>query len=146
MTEFFTTTPVTVSDCLVFKFEERDVDNDELDTTVYVFYDKNEHHYVVRGQRKWTLNHQSCTYSFNCEYAKDLADFLQYIVCNDNTVNEILYNYDNLPLDSNAVTFEFMNEYDHRDYEISGYNGEKFGRKRLLRNLRMLRNVYNYYA
>ena len=145
MTEFFSTT-TPVNDCLVFKFEEYDVDRYEIDTTVYVFYDKNEHHYVVRGQRKWTPRHQSCTYSFNCEYAKDLADFLQYMVCRDNTVNEILYNYDNLPSDSNDITFEFLNEYDHSDYEISGYNGQKFGRKRLLKNLRMLRNIYNYYG
>ena len=145
MTEFFTNTPDTVPDCLVFKFEEYDTYKKELDTTVYVFYDKREHHYVIRGQRKWTPNHQSCTYSFNCDYAKDVADFLQYLVCEDNTVNEILYNYDNLPSESANITFEFMNEYDHRDYEISGYNGQKFGRKRLLRNLRMLRNVYNDY-
>ena len=145
MTEFFTNTPDTVPDCLVFKFEEYDTYKKELDTTVYVFYDKREHHYVIRGQRKWTPNHQSCTYSFNCDYAKDVADFLQYLVCKDNTVNEILYNYDNLPSESANITFEFMNEYDHRDYEISGYNGQKFGRKRLLRNLRMLRNVYNDY-
>ena len=145
MTEFFTNAPDTVPDCLVFKFEEYDTYKKELDTTVYVFYDKREHHYVIRGQRKWTPNHQSCTYSFNCDYAKDVADFLQYLVCEDNTVNEILYNYDNLPSESANITFEFMNEYDHRDYEISGYNGQKFGRKRLLRNLRMLRNVYNDY-
>jgi hypothetical protein len=68
------------------------------------------------------------------------------MVCRDNTVNEILYNYDNLPSDSNDITFEFLNEYDHSDYEISGYNGQNFGRKRLLKNLRMLRNIYNYYA
>jgi len=30
-------------------------------------------------------------------------------------------------------------------YEISGYNGKKLRRKRLLRNLRMLKNVFNYY-
>jgi hypothetical protein len=145
MTEFFTNTPDTVPDCLVFKFEEYDAVKKELDTTVYVFYDKREHHYVIRGQRKWTPSHQSCTYSFNCDYAKDVADFLQYLVCKDNTVNEILYNYDNLPSESANITFEFMNEYDHRDYEISGYNRQKLGRKRLLKNLRMLRNIYNYY-
>ena len=144
MTDFFST-PTTVPDCLVFKFEEYAVDLKEFDTTVYVFYDKSEHHYVVRGQRRWTPKHQSCTYSFNCEFAKDLADFLQYIVCKDNRVNEILYNYDNFPSNSNDITYEFLHDYDHSDYEISGYNDQKFGRKRLLRNLRMLRNIHNQY-
>ena len=144
MTDFFpTATPV--NDCLVFKFEEIEDNTNDIDTTVFVLYDKMQHHYVVRGQRRWTPRHHSCTYSFNCEYAADLADFLQYIVCNNNTVNEILYNYDNLPVDSNDITFEFLHDYDHSDYEISGYNGKKLERKRLLRNLRMLRNVYNIY-
>ena len=144
MTDFFST-PTTVSDCLVFKFEEKVETTKETDTTVYVFYDKKEHNYVIRGQRRWTPKHQSCTYSFNCEFAKDLADFLQYIVCKDNRVNEILYNYDNFPSNSNDITYEFLHDYDHSDYEISGYNDQKFGRKRLLRNLRMLRNIYNQY-
>lgn len=144
MTEFVSTS-TTVPDCLVFKFEEYDVDLKELDTTVYVLYDKKEHHYVVRGQRRWTPRHQSCSYSFNCEFAQDLADFLQYIVCKDNRVNEVLYNYDNFPNSSNDITYEFLHDYDHSDYEISGYNDQKFGRKRLLRNLRMLRNIYNRY-
>ena len=144
MTEFVSTS-TTVPDCLVFKFEEYDVDLKELDTTVYVLYDKKEHHYVVRGQRRWTPRHQSCSYSFNCEFAQDLADFLQYIVCKDNRVNEVLYSYDNFPNSSNDITYEFLHDYDHSDYEISGYNDQKFGRKRLLRNLRMLRNIYNHY-
>ena len=144
MTDFFNTT--TVPDCLVFKFEEIEQHTDKIDTTVYVLYDKSEHNYVVRGQRRWTPTNQSCTYSFNCDFAKDLVDFLQYIVCKDNVVNETLFNYDNLPSSSNDITYEFLHDYDHSDYEISGYDRQKFGRKRLLRNLRMLRNIHNYYA
>jgi len=139
MTEF------TVPDCLVFKFEEIDCDAYEVDTTVYVLYDKKEHQYVVRGQRRCCPKRNSCSYSFVCEFAHELADFLQYVMCKDNTVNEILYNYDNLPYDSNELTFEFLDNNDHTDYEISGYNEQTFDRKRLLKNLRMLRNVSNNY-
>ena len=139
MTEF------TVPDCLVLKLEEVECVTKKVDTTVFIFYDKKQHNYVIRGQRRWTPTHQSCTYSFVSEDVNHLADFLQYVICKSSTVNEILYNYDNLPVDSNEITFNFLNEYDHDDYEISGYNNEKLGRKRLLKNLRMLRNVFNYY-
>jgi len=139
MTEF------AVPDCLVFKFEEVEYNTEKVDTTVYVFYDKKEHNYVIRGQRRCSPLHQSCTYSFVSEDVNDLADFLQYIICKDNEVNEILYNYDNFPLDSNDITFDFLKEYDHNDFEISGYNKQKLGRKRLIKTLRMLRNVFNYY-
>jgi len=74
-----------------------------------------------------------------------LVDFLKYLICPSNTVNEVLYNYDNLPGGSDEITFEFLKEHDDRSYEISGYHGFKLKRKRLVRNLRMLRNVFNYY-
>lgn len=139
MTEF------TLPDCLVFKFEELEKDTNVVDSTVYVLYDKREHKYVVRGQRKWTQKTQSCQYSYDCDCVDDLADFLQYIVCPSNRVNEVLYNYNNLPFSSNDISFDFLNENDHSDYEISGYNGKKMSRKRLFRNLRMLRTVSNEY-
>ena len=65
------------------------------------------------------------------------------IICKKNTVNEVLYNYDNLPSESNDVTFEFLHDYDHSDYELSGYNNVKLSKKRLVNTLRMLRNVFN---
>lgn len=134
-----------IPDCLVLKIEEFDTTLKELDTTVYILYDKEQGKYVVRGRRRCTPNHQSATYSFDCKSATDLADFLTYIICKENTVNEVLYNYDNLPETSNEITFEFLQENEDRTYEISGYNEFKYTKKMLRRNLKMLRNVFNYY-
>ena len=139
MTEFFNNIP----DCLVFKFEEVEADTGKIDTTVYVLFDQKEEKYIVRGQRRWTPRVQSCTYSFDCDHICDLVEFLQYVVCPSNRVNEVLYNYDNLPDDSNKITYEFLHDYDHSDYEISGYNNKKFSSKRLFKNLRMLRKIGN---
>jgi hypothetical protein len=139
MSEFFNNMP----DCLVFKFEEVERDTGKIDTTVYVLFDQREEKYVVRGQRRWTPRYQSCTYSFDCDHICDLVEFLQYVVCPSNRVNEVLYNYDNLPDDSNKITYEFLHDYDHSDYEISGYNDKKFSSKRLFKNLRMLRKIGN---
>ena len=136
---------VTIPDCLVLKLEEIDSDLEELDQSVFIFYDQNVETYVVRGRRRWTPTIQSCTYSYECDNADDLADFLEYIFCSDNNVNEILYNYDNFPDNSNDITFEFLNEHEHKDYEISGYNNQKHSHKRFKRLLRMIRKVGNYY-
>ena len=133
------------TDCLVLKLEEIESTTGKKDTMMYVIYDKKNHKYLIRGRRRWTPNCQSCTYSYECEFADDLADFIKYLVCPDNRVNEVLYNYDNLPEDPNEISFEFLHDYDHSDYEISGYNNKKLKRNRLLKNLRMLRNVFNYY-
>ncbi len=134
-----------VPDCLVLKFEEIDSDSEQLDQSVYIFYDQSIETYVVRGRRRWTPQIQSCTYSYECDNESDLADFLEYLFCPDNTVNEILYNYDNFPDDSNDITFEFLNEYEHKDYEISGYNNKPHSVKRFKRLLRMIRKVGNFF-
>jgi len=134
-----------VPDCLVLKFEEIDSDLEQLDQSVFIFYDQNVETYVVRGRRRWSPKIQSCTYSYECDNADDLADFLEYLFCKDNAVNEILYNYDNFPDNSNDITFEFLQEHEHKDYEISGYDNQQHSVKRFKRLLRMIRKVGNYY-
>jgi hypothetical protein len=135
----------TMVDCLVLKLEECDANSDKIDNTAYILYDTYEQTYIIRGQRPETSSRDACTYSFACDDENSLADFLAYMICGHNTVNEILYNYDNLPDDCNKITFEFLEKYDDPTYEISGYNDQKLRRKRLIRNLRMLKNVFNYY-
>jgi hypothetical protein len=134
-----------ITDCLVLKLEEYDIPSNILDNTLYVIYDKKEKNYIVRGKRFSTLKTPSCSYSFICENTKDLAFFISYIIDYNNNVNEILYNYDNLPYDSKDITFDFLNESDDKNYEISGYNNVIFCKKKLLKNLKMLKNVFNYY-
>ena len=135
----------TVTDCLVLKIEERDQVTEELDTTVYVIYDKGNHNYVVRGKRVECKNGESCTYSFVCKDYRDLADFLSFVMCKNNLWTYVLYNYDNLPYDSNDITYECLKECESNVYELAGYNNLDYSRKRLCSILRMLRNVFNYY-
>jgi len=135
----------TVTDCLVLKIEERDEVTEELDTTVYIIYDKKEHNYVIRGQRSPLKYSHSCTYSFVCKDHRDLADFLSFVICKKNLWTYVLYNYDNLPYDSNDITYEFLSEYESSVYELTGYNNDEYTRKNLCKILRMLRNVFNYY-
>ena len=134
-----------IVDCLVLKLEEFKVESNEIDTTLYILYDTRKDMYLIRGERKWTLNRKFLSYSFECESVNDLADFIEYVVPSHNLVNEVLYNYDNFPENSNDITYDFLHDYDHSDYEISGYNDKKLKRSRLLRNLRILRNIFNYY-
>lgn len=133
-------------DCLVLKLEEICRQTKQIDTTVYILYDSARDNYLIRGRRKWTHESQSCEYSYDATNSEfNVANFLQYIICRTNTVNETLYNYDNLPNDSNKITFEFLHNYYHSDYEISGYDNKKLHTNRLIKNLRMLRTINNKY-
>ena len=134
----------TVPDTLVLKIVEHDVDLDRPDTTLYVLYDKATHRYVIRGKRN-DVKVQSCTYSFECEFANDLVDFLEFVLEDENMYSFILYNYDNLPDNSNDITFDFLRDNDSMVYELAGYDNQTFERKKLLKYLRMLRNIFNYY-
>jgi hypothetical protein len=131
-----------VPDCLVMKIEEYEYDTNELDTTLYILYDVNKNHYVLRGKRNAETDEP---FSFIAIHTDDLADFISYIISERNLWTTVLYNYDNLPNDSNDITFEFLKENDSREYEIAGYEKERYKRRHLIRNLRMLRNIFNYY-
>jgi hypothetical protein len=132
-------------DTLVLKIVERDVDLNRPDTTLYILYDKKEHKYIIRGKRFETKRMESCSYAFDCEFAHDLADFIEFLIDREHTISYILYNYDNLPKTSNEIDYDFLYRYDDIVYELSGYDKLKLNRKELLKNLRMLRNIYNNY-
>ena len=132
------------ADCLVLKIEEYDIDTKNLDTTLFIIYDKKEHKFVIRGKRHSDYI-ESCTYSFNCEFANELFDFITFVICKKNIWSYTIYNYDNLPATSDEITYDFLKRHDSKIYELGGYDNQKFNKKMLLKYLRMLRNVFNYY-
>jgi len=132
------------TDCLVFKIQEHCCDTNELDATIYILYDKKEHNFVIRGKR-FSKKIESCTFSFICEFADELADFISFTICEENMWTYVLYNYDNLPDSSDEITYEFLKNNDSKVYELAGYDKQEYDRDALLKHLRMLRNVFNYY-
>ena len=132
----------TVPDTLVLKIIE--YDEFKTDTKLYILYDKSINRYIIRGSRQDTSRVKTCTYSFECEFAKDLVDFIDFLIDHSNTVSYILYNYDNLPALSNDITYEFLHDHGDARNEIAGYDNQKLNKKVLVKNLRMLRNVFNY--
>ena len=133
------------TDCLVLKIEE--YSDGDIDTTLFVLYDVNESQFLIFGKRSEVFGKpQPVPYSFKCNYAEDLADFISFAICKKNKWSYTLYNYDNLPGNTDDITFEYLKEYDgDLSYEISGYDNKNYNRNYLVKSLRMLRNVFNYY-
>jgi len=134
-----------IPDCLVLKIEEHCSEGKGIDTTLYVLYDKKEHNYVLRGKRQNFLDKSPCVYSFICDHTKVLADFISFVVDKENHWSYTLYNYDNLPYESYDITYDFFKKYESQEYELAGYDNVKYTRKEIIRNLRMLRKVYNIF-
>lgn len=132
----------TVPDTLVLKIDEYDNDTDvkKLDTTIYILYDIRSRRYVIRGKRN---HHTHKPYSYECETVNNLVDFLLFLFGQNNTFSYILYNYDNLPENSNEITFEFLEEYKNTDSKVVSYNVITLIRSDIKKILKILKNVFN---
>jgi hypothetical protein len=132
-------------DCLILKMQEY-VDG-ELDTTLFILYDKNEGYYLVTGKRSELFGKPSSVpYSFQCEYASDLIDLITFVICKKSKISYTLYNYHDLPNDSRDIDYDYLKELNGMvEYELAGYDNKKYNKKEILKYLRMLRNVFNYY-
>jgi hypothetical protein len=133
------------SDCLVLKIEEH-VDG-ELDTTLFILYDNNEETYLVRGKRSNVFGKpETVPYSFYCNYASDLIDFINFVICKKSRISYTLSNYDDLPNNVDEIDYQYLKELDGDiAYELAGYDNQKYNKKEILKLLRVLRNVFNYY-
>lgn len=131
-------------DCLVLKIEEY-VDH-SLDMTLFVLYDKNEETYLIRGKRSDMDGNEPISYSFSCYYAKELNDFISFVICPGSKISYTLFNYDDLPSDHCSIDYNYLKELDNdKLYELSGYDNQKYNRKKLLSILKFLKYVFNYY-
>ena len=134
----------TSTDCLVFKIVETDPDTQKTDTELYIIYDKMAERFMIRGKRRNTRKVISIPYSFNCNNATDVYDFIDLTICRFNLISYTLYNYDNLTDDN---TFEFLHSCNDPAYEIVGYDNLFLckNKKNIMKVLRSLREVYNHY-
>lgn len=132
----------TVTDCLVLKIDEYDP---ELDTRMFIIYDKRNCNFVIRGKRRNGSSSISVPYSFDCNNTISLINFISFAICKKNKLSYVLYNYDNLPEYSDDITYEFLDSCADDEYEISAYDNLSFSRKTLIRNIYMLKDIGNTY-
>ena len=131
---------LNVTDCLVLKLEEIQRNTDNIDNTIYILYDTNKETYIVRGTRNGPID-----FSYECENMDSLIVFVRYAIGKHNRVNEGLYNFPEMYVDSNNITFDYLCERSRESEEISGYIISRIKKSRLKKILTMLRDVGNYY-
>jgi hypothetical protein len=135
----------TSSDCLVLLVESIDTEINEVLGKVYVLYDSTKQEYLVRGhdfegdtkKRPFSF----VTYGSDYESVIDFIDFLS----SDDNVRITLYNFDDLPLTSQEITYEYLEDYSSEEYEILAFRPQQFSRKCIGKMLKMIKNIFNYY-
>jgi hypothetical protein len=142
-------TAATITDCLVLKLEENNKHGNLSKHVIYILYDVETNAYVVRGkniQSAWVKHRpEDCPYLFISKDVYSLADYILYVISKHNSVKEILYNFTDLPKDSNDITFEYLKNGELEDYEVSYNPNSTLCKKKLVSTLKILRNVFNYY-
>jgi hypothetical protein len=136
-------TTTVVTDCLVLKISEYFTD-DEPENILYVFYDKILHHFFIRGAQS-SSKFEFYPYSFRCEFAKDLEQFIRAIISTDSKVVYELLNYTNLPVESDDITYEYLEEAETPMMQITTIVSKNYRTKSVINFLLMIRNVFNYY-
>ena len=68
------------------------------------------------------------------------------LICKSSKLSFTLYNYNDLPCNSNEIDYEYLKNLDgDHSYELSGYDNERKNKKQIMKYLRILKNVFNYY-
>jgi hypothetical protein len=133
----------SIPDCLVLKIVEYDED-DNIDTTLFVLYDTRAENFVVRGKRN-DSHTASCDFSFVASNVIALIEFITFVVDVANKWTYVLYNMDNLPSESNNITYDSLRIFAVLYRELAGYNKQKYRRRDLVRCLKMVKYVSNDY-
>jgi len=132
-------------DCLILKLQE--IFNGNIDTTLFILYDTNEEYYIVTVKRtNINGNTENVPYKFYCKYATELIEFISIVICKNSTINYTLYNYDDLPINSDEIEFNYFTNLDGDvKYELAGYDDKKYNKQEIMKYLRIIKNVFNYY-
>jgi hypothetical protein len=120
----------------------------EIDTTLFILYDKNENYYVVTGERSQVCGKPlPVSYKFYCKFPAQLFDFISIVICEKSKINYTLYNYNDLPEYSQNIDYQYLKKLldNNSGYELAGYDNKNFNKEEILKYLNMLKNVFNYY-
>ena len=135
-----------MSDCLVLMIQERENHGyNQIDNNLFVFYDVNEKRYYLRGQRQSSRIHDFNPYSFGCSNSKVLLNFISRVICTQNKWIYTVYNFSNLPMDSNDITYDYLQSIRDKSCEVYGYDDCEYVKEDVADVLRSLKHIVNYY-
>jgi|694.fasta_scaffold59530_3 hypothetical protein len=130
---------------LTLCIEERsDMDYNQIDNRLFIAYDSEQETYVVYG--KCNAVAVDCQpYFFRADRSCDMYKFVKFVIGKETVCSYTLYNYNNMPYDLEEVDYYFMEENMDIRYDIATYDRVRLSKREFRKNLKMLKNVYNFY-
>jgi len=131
---------------LTLCIEERDsLDNYEtIINRLFLAYDVEQESYVVYGKSN-AIGIDNQQYFFRSDKSTDMYKFVKFVISKESYSSYTLYNYNNMPFDLEGVDYEFMEANMDIRYELAAYDNKKLKKRDFRKNLKMLKNVYNFY-
>jgi hypothetical protein len=131
--------------CLILCIEEHDskINPNSIDTRLFIGWNNETQDYFLRGRRQDLSFSNYVPYAFDCELTDDLYDFIEFVLGVKGKKSITLYNFNNINNFSD-VTYEFLEKYMDKNYEIVGYDNVKLQPKQIKTQLRLVKNIYNW--
>jgi len=145
---YYNDSELQMDSSLILCIEEHDnVQNvDSVDNRIFIGYDIRDDDYYVRGKRQDTRKCEYVPYAFHCDSTSELYDFIEFVVggrCDN--ISIVLYNFNNISYEpTDSLTYEFFEEQMDTSYEIAAYDRVELNRDVMIKNLEMLKNMYNW--
>jgi hypothetical protein len=133
----------TPPDCLVLEIYVNNQIFDER-KRVFVWYDSYEHRFFLRGKNDDNEIISYNPFNFKSKRGSHVADFLNLIIDKRSILEVALYNFMDLPLSSNDITYEMLLE---NEYAEVIYTNENYPLKhhKLRELMNTLTTIYNSY-
>ena len=133
----------TPPDCLVLEIYVNNHIFDER-KRVFVWYDSYERRFFLRGKNDDTEIISYNPFNFKSKRASHVADFLNLIIDKRSILEVALYNFMDLPLSSNDITYEMLleNEYAEVIYTNENYPLKNHKLRELMNTLTTIYNSY----
>jgi hypothetical protein len=151
---FYNDSELQMESKLILCIEEHDnrKDSYSVDTRLFIGWSNQDNDYFIRGKREDIGSKEFVPYAFHCDSTDELYDFIEFVVGSRSNTSIILYNYNNIDMNSSNsaslkdddLTYEFFEKNMDRNYEIAAYDRLTLKRGQIKKYLRMLKNMYNW--
>jgi len=123
-----------------------------VDTRLFIGWSNLDNDFLIRGKRVDIGKHEFVPYAFHCNSIDKLYDFIEFVVGSKSNTSIILYNYNNIDVNSgeqpvkndDELTYEFFEKYMDKNYEIAAYDKVRLNRVQIKKYLNLLKYIYNW--
>ena len=132
-------------DTMVLKIEDINKYTRTQKNTIFIFYDSEKSDYVIRGKRADDEYLEYEPYNFNCKRKKIVENFLKNITSQKSVIYYTLYNYKDLPMNADEITYDELIQTENDTCKIIEKYDYIYKTNYIIKFLTILKNMFNYY-